>query len=394
MFFFSYIGTLPLFEGLVSYEVEAGVIEKELILKILIFSSISISCFILGAIFSFISLISIKNKKVKVTKVQRKVSNSAVKKEKIFLLLGFCVVMLFLYISKIDQVALFVLVKNGVLAAELARSEMGNNFTGSYHWYDVFIHHVPNLISYVLFASYLQTRCKPTLKLFLVTFIFCSFTALMSIEKSPFAFYLIGLFIVFMIVKNTGNISASSVVALIVTIMSLLLLTFYFFAGIDELSKTIVSVINRTFASSISPAYHYLDIFPKHRDFLYGLSFPNPGGLFPFEPYRLTVEVAAYLSPHLYDLGIVGSMPAVFWTEAYANFGLIGILFISFLFGYALGLVDFIFMQDLDNPVKIGMFVSLIMHYKNLSMTGFSGFLIDPYAAMLFCSYFFLRSRT
>ena len=30
---------------------------------------------------------------------------------------------------------------------------------------------------------------------------------------------------------------------------------------------------------------------PKQIDFIWGRSFPNPGGLFPYEPYQLTKEV-------------------------------------------------------------------------------------------------------
>ncbi len=52
-------------------------------------------------------------------------------------------------------------------------------------------------------------------------------------------------------------------------------------------------------------------------------------GILPFEPFRMTVEVMNWVNPN--SNGVVGSMPTVFWAEAYANFGIIGVCIVPFL---------------------------------------------------------------
>lgn len=106
-----------------------------------------------------------------------------------------------------------------------------------------------------------------------------------------------------------------------------------------------------------------------------GRSFPNPGGILPIESYRLTEEM---MNPN-----DKGSMPTVFWAEAYANFGILGVIFVPFMIGVVLYAVYYMVDKIENTPLKIGFFVWLMQHYKTLSTTGFSGFLIDFYLIML-----------
>ena len=103
--------------------------------------------------------------------------------------------------------------------------------------------------------------------------------------------------------------------------------------------NAIASVFSRTFTGQIQPAYHYLEFFPMHHDFLWGRSFPNPRGILPFEPYRLTVEIMNWRFPDLVKRGVVGSMPTTFWGELYANFGTLGVITIPFFVGIVIYLL-------------------------------------------------------
>jgi hypothetical protein len=63
-------------------------------------------------------------------------------------------------------------------------------------------------------------------------------------------------------------------------------------------------------------------IFPREHPFLDGLGFSNPGGLLPFTPIELNRYLGYRVMGHLANY----AMPAV--SHGYANFGLLGILFI------------------------------------------------------------------
>jgi hypothetical protein len=166
-----------------------------------------------------------------------------------------------------------------------------------------------------------------------------------------------------------------------VILFSSLIIFYIFFMGSADVFSAFGSIFSRALAGSIQPAYHYLEFFPHHQEFLMGRSFPNPGGILPIEPYRLTVEIMNWVHPNNED--IVGSMPTVFWAEAYANFGVSGVIFVPFLIGVVLYTVYYVVDKTENTPLKIGFFVWLMQHFKNLSITGFGGYLIDFYLIVL-----------
>jgi hypothetical protein len=125
-----------------------------------------------------------------------------------------------------------------------------------------------------------------------------------------------------------------------------------------------------------------LDFFPKYHDYLWGRSFPNPAGLFLYEPYSITVEISKWYFPANMENGVVGSNPAVYWGELYANFGYVPIFFFPFLLGVGLWLIGYAINLLENTPIKVGLLVLMILHYRTLSVTGISGFILD---IQIFC---------
>ncbi len=72
-------------------------------------------------------------------------------------------------------------------------------------------------------------------------------------------------------------------------------------------------------------------------------------------------------------------MPTIFWAEAYANFGLIGVYVIPFIIGIIVWIISFLMTKISNTPIKIALYIWLILHFKDLSITGFSGYIIDFY---------------
>jgi oligosaccharide repeat unit polymerase len=286
------------------------------------------------------------------------------------------------YLSKVPTIALFVALSEGASSnSDLARSLMGNDFSGKYHWYSLIMHDLFNIVTFTLFSAFLLTKRKIPFLLFLIAFIGSSFTAVMATEKGPFAQILIGLLLVYGITLLKGKIPVKATIILLTILFSSLITFYIFFMGSKDVFSAFGSIFSRALAGSIQPAYHYLEFFPTHQDFLMGRSFPNPGGILPIEPYKMTIEVMNWVDPN--DYGIVGTMPTVFWAEAYANFGILGVVFVPFVIGVVVYTVYY-FVDKIENtPIKIGFFVWLMQHFKSLSTTGFSGYIIDFYFIML-----------
>ena len=166
--------------------------------------------------------------------------------------------------------------------------------------------------------------------------------------------------------------------------------------GSGTISHALGSVFSRAFSGSIAPAYFYLEFFPKHQDFVWGRTFPNPGGVMPFESYPLTIEVMNWKFPYHIAQGIVGSMPAVFWGESYANFGSISIPIIAFLMGCVVAFVSYLVSKLELNVVSLAFLVFLIQIFKDLSFTGFSGLFISIYIVSIILIVFlilFIRGK-
>ena len=77
-------------------------------------------------------------------------------------------------------------------------------------------------------------------------------------------------------------------------------------------------------------------------------------------------------------------MPTFFWGEMYANFGNPGILIPPFFVGLMIFFVDSIIKRFYFSPLVISIYVWVILHYKDLSMTGLSTFIVDFYGFIIF----------
>lgn len=147
--------------------------------------------------------------------------------------------------------------------------------------------------------------------------------------------------------------------------------------GDADIVASVMSIFSRGLTGSLQPIYHYLEFFPTYQNWLYGITFPNPGGIFPFTPYNLTVEVMNFVQPEHRDSGVVGTMPAIYWGELYANFGYLGVFIFSPWVGFFLYYINWIIYRLEFDPMNSALFAWMLVHYKNLSLTSISMFIID-----------------
>ena len=379
LFLFSYLGLLPLYFQWDEYRVATGITDKLLVFKILLISGGAISCFLWGVII-WQKALSTQNKSLILFKMRRVKSIEVLL---LLLLLLLALAVLIIYLSKIDQPAIMVAIKEGAKAGSVARSKMGNDFIGKYHWYKLFMNDLLHFVSFALFASWLLSHKKWIGGLFFISFVQCTFVTTMAIEKAPFAYYLVGLFMVVILIRCNGKIPVKSVLKLTFSIIFFLMIFYVFFMGSGSILSAFSSVLSRAFSGSIAPAYFYLEYFPEHQDYLLGRTFPNPGGVFPYTPVRYTVEVMSWKFPHLQEIGVIGSAPMAFWGEAYANFGLLGIPIISLVIGGGFYLVGYMLHKIQPTAIWVGFYVWLILLFKDVSVTGFSQFLFNPYLILI-----------
>lgn len=379
MLFFAYAGILPLYFSWDEYRYHVGIQDQKLVLKMFLFSSWTIFTMSLGFVYcKYILGVKIIPKCAKIRSFSSKESITT------FFLFLVCLAVLALYLSKLQSIALFIAMNNaGGGDIGVSRSLMGNDFAGKYHWYSLFMRDVMNVVAFAFYGNWLVNRRKVGFILFAAAASAASFSAIMASEKGPFAWFLIGLFLVHVFVVSEGKYPVKNILKLVLSLLAFLVLFYIYFMGSSDVGSALQSIFSRVFTGGIAPAYYYLEHFPKMQDFLLGKSLPNPGGLLPFEPYHLTAEASLWIYPDNAIKGIVGSAPTVFWGELYANWGIFGVLLIPFFVGIVVFIVSFFVDKMESTPLKVGFVVWLALHFKNLSESGISGFLADTYLVII-----------
>lgn len=384
-FVFGYIGTLPLYFYWDEYRASIGIVDKNLIFSILLCSITSVALFLGG-----FTLCLKKFKKYNFF-VFKKIAQIS-KKDFILLisLLFFCCLILFLYLSKVPYIAIFVaLFGDGSVNVDFARSSMGNNFQGgNYNLYKVIFSDLLKIVVFSLFGAFLLEfhRKKLLFTTFICAFVVCAFVCVMDGQKAPTVWFVLGLFFVYILIRLKSRLSPKLVIFACLMSIFILVATFACFVAYkyDSVVYILRDIISRATAGSIQAAYFYLKYFPQYHDFLLGASFFNPLDILPYTRFNLPVEIYNWVFPDNFEkLGMVGSMPMIFWGEAYANFGFLGVATVSFLMGILIYMECFLIDKIKNTPLKVGFCVWFIFHVAELSISGFSRILIDYYLIII-----------
>lgn len=387
IYVFSFVGTFPLFFMLDEYRVAIGVIDREAVFLTLVCSFVNLFFFLVGVVFVK-KCLRLKPYPVISSRI---IALSGAQNLVVFCFFIFVCYILYVYINKVGEVALFVAFQQGVAEAAVVRSNMGNNLDGGgYHWYYLVLHNVGFLLVLNFYAAYIKNKNMVNLLLFIASFLISTFVAIMATEKAAFVGLLMALVMVHYLVKANGLIPMKSLMVMGGAIVSVLVAFYIYFMGSLTVFDAFMAIISRALSGSISPAYFYLEYFPHEQEYLFGKTFPNPGGILPFTPVRYTVDVMNWVFPEMLVGEVVGTMPTVFWGEAYANFGFAGIPIVALIMGVIVGVVSYFFSRLELNTITVAFYVWLIFRFKTLAVAGFSGFLYDFYMFFMFIVLFFI----
>lgn len=379
---FQYIGLPVLYFGLDPYRAHA-VSDPSILFRVFFYTAITITLICAG-----ISLASLHWKRPgwEVGELQEPCRLGWMKIG-LFLLVFLSISVFAIYLYLVGPQTNAFLIAAGFVESDLsvmeARSAMTNGFEGKYHWYKLFMHDFLVFGSCSWFAWILLNRENGARSWSLLGILVgvTTFSMVVTGEKAPVAEYAVCLFLVYVLCHDRGGIKLWRIVGLSVFLVVILSGLYILMAGSDRFLPSISLVFSRTFTCPIQPAYHYLEFFPREHEFLLGRSFPNPRGLFPFEPYHLTVEIMRWLHPEEAASGVVGTAPTVFWGEMYANFGTWGVLVPPLFLGYAFYAMQVVFEKLTFTPFVVALFVWFAMHYKNLAQTSLCNYILDTYVA-------------
>lgn len=368
----AYLGILPLYFGWDTERLALGVVDRDIVLMMFIYSSVTLILIIAGFIFSHrylcLSCDAIGSRRLRATQIGERLIFVA--------LLCISIGMLELYLKKVPSIALLAAKQGGAGAAALARNQMSTTFSGTYWHYRLFFGPMLELSCVFLYVDYRNSRKLASLALFLAALAFAVFASLMTSEKGPFVELLCALYLSYVISRG-GIYWQPAAKYILIFVMVTLAMMYVWFMGVASVGAGLSQAVFRILTGQITPAYFYLAIFPNVHGYLYGASFPNPGGVLPFANFNLPMFVSRYMYPVTTELGLVGTAPTAFWAELYANFGPIGVLTAPFPVGVLIYCVHYVLSRFVLTATTVAATVLVALHLARISLSSLSDYLID-----------------
>ena len=280
----------------------------------------------------------------------------------------------FLYYSKLEIIPINYLLSNlidGFKTVELGKMREAATTTfelGKLHRYNIFmVQMLPFLVIIALFKSKISKNNFWGLIFFILT-VFIIYRCISDLQKAPIVDFIILIFLAAWIFK--GKINWMQVGVMITSIISILSIMYFYIMGVNQASFTkLITVIGkRLFITQTRALYYYFSLFPSSHDFLYGVSFPNPAGIFQFENFPLTKWI--FINGMYNNSQIVGTANSAFIGEIYANFGFPIMVLSILLFSMVVQLVQIKFTLRPRTLLLTAFYTYFVFLAGQFAMTG------------------------
>lgn len=395
---FGYLGYPILWFGLDPYR-SMIIVDRLIIFEMFCYSAISITSLLVGFLFAKVVIGPLRVVKALPTSFAGGFQRSRYLLGASFFLFLICIYVVYSYVSAVGVERLGLLVALDVVSSgadvTALRSDASNGLA-NYHWYRVFTADLLLFCTFCFTSLYLVERSYPRGIICAFAILTCALSLTLSGEKAQIMELIIGLFLIYSVKYYGGRLSIRGIAKF--TLISLAAITpiYYLLMDASGVSEALLQVGSRILTGQLHPVYVYLEYFPEHRDFLLGTTFPNPGQVFPYDPVTITQEIMAWDNPKESAAGIIGSMPAMFWVEAYVNFGPLSLPFISLAIGIFLFTVNRIFLSLKFDPLVLSFYIWTLLFYKDLALSFFSDFFINIYlisTLSVFCFFYMICHR-
>ena len=251
---------------------------------------------------------------------------------------------------------------------------------GQFWFFRIGFYLLPMVAGVVAYVWYRTTGEKKAKLCFVYGSILGSFLALQFLHKTPLAMYWIGIFFAKIMFERQVKIKVL-MVSLVGLITTLGVLYYIYYPGQDleyYVSFLSKSLLNRIFGAYAMTLAH-VPIITEDTGYFYGATFNNPMGLLPHEVVNISKMV------HEMMFHIEGYAPPPAMGYAYADFGLIGVVFWSLFLCLFL-----LFLQALVNSFKsysarLAAIAYLCSKVMFLSMQSISDIVVNPVEIITVC---------
>lgn len=299
------------------------------------------------------------------------------------IILAGAMIFVFLYIYEAQTIPLFYMIENPgeffhvTQLREASFKLLKTSFIYPYEWlrFPIF----PFLII-LSFGTYLNTRLKKWLILFLVTLIIGTFYCALSTAKGPVAGIFLILFIYYYLYRS-GRVNLIRDLILFSGLIFIFPLIVLYLRSYGMETNIIKAILWRLFYVPAEVLYYYFEIFPDEIGYLHGLTIGKIAWFLGEKHFDSVNYVFQYMYPGKLETGHAN---AAFIGNLNADFGMIGVLFGGFLAGFLIQWINIYLIRRKKTILSIAVYSVLIMAFWKLSSTALPVVLLSHGVILMF----------
>jgi len=214
------------------------------------------------------------------------------------------------------------------------------------------------LLSYVWIFYFLKTRARLDKMMALVSVFFSASILYYDFSKAPLLWYILSFLFVYF--YAFGEINKRFIFIILSFVVVLLVAMYGFSEGRGSFFSYNSGPLGRVVLGQAAGFYLMLDIFPHQHGFI-GFSSISSflSDLFEIEYVERAARITmADFNPRGLEEGTVGVMNSIFIAEAWANFGLVGVLVSPIWVGFLIQTLYLLFIRSRKTPLHLAAFVS------------------------------------
>lgn len=262
--------------------------------------------------------------------------------------------------------------------------QSGNRFfQGNQYIKNIFMTLLTPFVSYLCYIYCRITRTKAWTVMFIYTALLSVVVLTYDFSKSPIITYLLGLYIIEVAI---GNISSNKWIRrLIIAGMGIILFFYVIMLGAgNQLFSVYTGPVGRVLFTQIATLFLHIEAFPAAHAFLNGSSFNSWMSYFipaasGERSGRVVMEI--YNAAGIKE-GTAGVMNTIFIGEAYANFGIAGVLAAPVIFGIVIGFFAYFLPAVRKTPATLLLYAQLTLTFTMIVEGGFVDII---YSATVIC---------
>lgn len=295
----------------------------------------------------------------------------------------------------VGYIALFEIIKGNLYLLD-AGVIINRQFSGNVLVRNIFAMGFTPVLSYFSYIYYRYTKKNNWKILFLFLFILSVLIKTYDFSKAPIVIYLFYFYFIKVLIGDEINIK--NIIKYAVLVIGILLAIYYLIIGYKgELLSFTHGPVSRLMVSQIAGLFMHVQIFPDIHEYLRGASFPKIISTiigFPSYGQRSGRVVMGVLYPSSVANNSSGVMNTLFAAEAYANFGILGVIIAPIIVAFCLSVIpNFILKQD-KNPFTISIYILFTFCYEQALIGGFVDYIYNALLIVLLFVFILMHAMT